>query len=75
MGVGPISQSDVQLAVPLGARILGFNVRPAGAEVEALAKQHGLDIRQESQRGERGGEWWWWWCKGHRVRGYLLPRG
>jgi hypothetical protein len=45
VGVGPISQSDVQLAVPLGAKILGFNVRPSGGDVEAMAKQHGLDIR------------------------------
>lgn len=44
MGVGPVSQSDVQLAVPLGAKILGFNVRPAGADVEALAKQHEVEV-------------------------------
>ncbi|KAL4428155.1 hypothetical protein ABPG75_002244 [Micractinium tetrahymenae] len=45
VGVGPVSQSDVQLAVPLGAKILGFNVRPAGADVEALAKQHDVEVR------------------------------
>ncbi len=49
VGVGPVSQSDVQLAVPLGAKILGFNVRPAGADVEALAKQHDVEV------GVRGG--------------------
>lgn len=42
--MGPVSQSDVQLAVPLGAKILGFNVRPAGADVEALAKQHDVEV-------------------------------
>ena len=45
VGVGPVSHSDVQLAVPLGAKVLGFNVRPAGADVEALAKQHGVEVR------------------------------
>eukprot|EP00887_Chlorella_sp_A99_P006846 scaffold2.g6846.t1 len=45
LGVGPISISDVQLAIPLGAKILGFNVRTAGADVDAQAKQKGLDIR------------------------------
>lgn len=40
-----MSQSDVQLAVPLGAKILGFNVRTAAGDVEALAKQHGVEVR------------------------------
>ncbi|PRW44490.1 translation initiation factor [Chlorella sorokiniana] len=44
-GVGPVSHSDVQLAVPLGARILGFNVRSAAGDVEDVAKMHGIDIR------------------------------
>ena len=45
VGVGPISQSDINLAGPLGAKVLGFNVRPSGADVEARAKEHGVDIR------------------------------
>lgn len=44
-GVGPVSHSDVQLAIPLGARILGFNVRSAAGDVEELAKMHGIDVR------------------------------
>ena len=49
VGVGPVSQSDVQLAVPLGAKILGFNVRTAAADVDALAKQHGIEVRQAAR--------------------------
>lgn len=45
VGVGPVSQSDVQLAVPLGAKILGFNVRTAGADVDGQAKMHGVEVR------------------------------
>ncbi len=44
MGVGPITLSDVQLAVPMGARILGFNVRTSGADVDSKAKQHGVEV-------------------------------
>lgn len=43
-GVGPVSHSDVQLAIPLGARILGFNVRSAAGDVEDLAKMHGIEV-------------------------------
>ncbi|KAL4858773.1 Translation initiation factor IF-2 [Chlorella vulgaris] len=45
VGVGPVSQSDVQLAVPLGAKVLGFNVRTAAPDVDALAKMHGVEVR------------------------------
>jgi hypothetical protein len=44
VGVGPVSQSDVQLAVPLGAKVLGFNVRTAAPDVDALAKMHGVEV-------------------------------
>ena len=44
VGVGPVTHADVQLAVPLRARVLGFNVRPAPG-VDAEAKQHGIDVR------------------------------
>lgn len=45
VGVGPVSISDIQLATPLGAKVLGFNVRPAGADVEAAAKREGVEVR------------------------------
>lgn len=43
--MGPVSHSDVQLAIPLGARILGFNVRSAAGDVEDLAKMNGIEVR------------------------------
>ncbi len=55
VGVGPVSQSDVQLAVPLGAKILGFNVRSAAADVDALAKQHDVEVSSSSVSGGPGG--------------------
>lgn len=42
-GVGPVSLSDVALAVPSGAAVLGFNVK-AATEAEAEAKQHGVGL-------------------------------
>lgn len=42
-GVGPVTLSDVSLAVPSGAQVLGFNVR-AAADAEAEAKQHGVAV-------------------------------
>lgn len=44
VGVGPVSHSDVQLAVPLGAKILGFNVRTAGGDVEQEANMHNVEV-------------------------------
>jgi len=43
VGVGPISKSDVALAAPFGAKVIGFNVR-AAAEAETEAKSHGVGI-------------------------------
>jgi translation initiation factor IF-2 len=42
-GVGPITYSDVALAVPSGAKVLGFNVKVA-ADAEAEAKARGVEI-------------------------------
>jgi translation initiation factor IF-2 len=42
-GVGPVALSDVQLATPSGALVLGFGVR-AAADAEAEARRHGLTL-------------------------------
>jgi translation initiation factor IF-2 len=39
LGVGPVSLSDVQQASATGAHIVAFNVKSAGFEVDAQAKQ------------------------------------
>jgi len=43
-GVGGITENDVNLAIPAGALIVGFNVRPS-AEARALAERSGVEIR------------------------------
>jgi translation initiation factor IF-2 len=43
-GVGGITENDVNLAIPAGALIIGFNVRPS-AEARALAERAGVEIR------------------------------
>src|SRR3989442_924114 len=43
-GVGGITENDVNLAIPAGALIVGFNVRPS-AEARALAERVGVEIR------------------------------
>src|SRR5215218_4672845 len=43
-GVGGITENDVNLAIPAGALIVGFNVRPS-AEARALAERNGIEIR------------------------------
>ncbi len=43
-GVGGITENDVNLAIPAGALIVGFNVRPS-AEARALAEREGVEIR------------------------------
>ena len=42
-GVGPVTLSDVSLAVPSGAKVIGFNVK-VGADAEAEAKLHGITV-------------------------------
>ena len=43
-GVGGITENDVNLGIPAGALIVGFNVRPS-AEARALAEREGVEIR------------------------------
>ena len=43
-GVGGITENDVNLAIPAGALIVGFNVRPS-AEARSLAERAGVEIR------------------------------
>jgi translation initiation factor IF-2 len=43
-GVGGITENDVNLAIPAGALIVGFNVRPS-AEARQLAERVGVEIR------------------------------
>jgi len=42
-GVGPITSSDVDLAVPFGCRIVGFNVKTA-SDASSTAKSKGVQI-------------------------------
>lgn len=42
-GVGDITESDIQLASPVSAPIIGFNVR-AGKEIEKIAEEEGVPI-------------------------------
>lgn len=46
-GVGPISDSDVQLADASGAIIIGFNMRPA-TSARKLAEDKGIEVRTYS---------------------------
>jgi translation initiation factor IF-2 len=46
-GVGPISESDVQLADASGAIIMGFNMRPV-TSARRLAEEKGIDVRTYS---------------------------
>jgi translation initiation factor IF-2 len=43
-GVGPITSSDIALAIPFGGHVIGFNVKTA-SDAEAIAKQHSVGIR------------------------------
>lgn len=44
MGVGPVSAFDVMEASAVGADIIAFNVRTAGAEVDTAIKQAHVDV-------------------------------
>lgn len=46
-GVGPITESDIQLAASSGAFILGFNMRPL-TSARKLAEQQGIDVKTYS---------------------------
>ncbi len=46
-GVGPITDSDVQLAASSGAFILGFNMRPL-TSARKIAEQQGVDVKTYS---------------------------
>jgi translation initiation factor IF-2 len=43
-GVGPISQSDVDLAEACGACVVGFNVRSMAAAVGAAARRAKINV-------------------------------
>lgn len=45
-GVGPVSLSDVDLAVACGACIVCFNIRSMAAGVEAAVRRSNVDVRQ-----------------------------
>ncbi len=47
VGVGGITEGDVNLAIASGAIIIGFNARPAG-KASSLAQQEKIEIRQYS---------------------------
>ena len=44
VGLGPLSTADVEMAVSMGAHIIGFNVKASNAAVDAQAKQRGVPI-------------------------------
>ena len=44
MGVGPVSAFDVKEASAVGADIIAFNVRTAGAEVDNMLKAGGVNV-------------------------------
>ncbi len=46
-GVGPVSDSDVQLANSSGAVIIGFNMRPLST-ARRLAEEYGIDVKTYS---------------------------
>ncbi|MBC6497332.1 MAG: translation initiation factor IF-2 [Alphaproteobacteria bacterium GM7ARS4] len=46
-GVGEISESDVDLAMTTGARVIGFNLR-SNPMARRLAQKHGVDIMNHS---------------------------
>lgn len=44
-GVGPVSQSDVDLAETCGALIVGFNVRSMASAIDAAARLAKINVR------------------------------
>ena len=44
MGVGPISAGDVMQAQAMGAGIIAFNVKTAGADVDSAIKQNNVSM-------------------------------
>lgn len=44
VGVGPVSEGDVQLAAASGGKVVAFNTKVAGAAVEAEAKSTGVEV-------------------------------
>ena len=44
-GVGPVTESDVNLAAVTEAIVIGFNVRPDSPATKQLAEQQGVDVR------------------------------
>jgi translation initiation factor IF-2 len=44
-GVGPVTESDVNLAAVTDAIVIGFNVRPDGPQTKQVAEQQGVDVR------------------------------
>jgi translation initiation factor IF-2 len=44
VGLGPLSTADIEMAVSTGAHVVGFNIKPSNAAVDAQAKQKNVPI-------------------------------
>lgn len=47
-GLGPISTADVDMAVGMGATVLGFNVKNSNSAVVSRAKQKGVAVLRQN---------------------------
>lgn len=46
-GLGPVSTADVDMAVSMEARVVGFNIRASNAVASAQAKQRNVSILRQ----------------------------